>query len=111
LKIQDIVVGTEKPRARPGKRVSILYTACLDNGTVVRQTNDSPFSFTLCKNEDIKGLDMGLQGMAVGGKRKLTVPPNLAYGEKGLAYGEKGSLQAIPKNATLHFEVTLMGAE
>jgi FK506-binding nuclear protein len=74
----------------------------LTNGKVFdSNTKGTPFSFKLGKGEVIKGWDVGVQGMHVGGTRKLTCPP-------GMAYGSRGAPPDIPKNATLVFEIKLL---
>jgi FKBP-type peptidyl-prolyl cis-trans isomerase FkpA len=99
----DEVVGTGEV-AVAGKTVTVHYTGWLENG----QTFDSsvgrgqPFSFHLGVGQVIKGWDEGVQGMKVGGKRKLTVPANLAYGARGAG-------GVIPPHATLAFAVELLG--
>ena len=79
------------------------YIGKLTNGKVFdKNVTGQPFSFKLGQGEVIKGWDIGVQGMAIGGERKLTVPPELAY-------GAKGAPPDIPKNATLEFEVRERG--
>jgi FK506-binding nuclear protein len=109
LEIEDLSVGTG-PRARAGKRVSIRYIGRLEDGTVFdKNTNGTPFSFNLGKNEVIKGWDMGIQGMAVGGQRKLVIPPGLVSSEKG---GSSSSTpNNFPKNSKLQFEIKLLSVE
>lgn len=100
----DEKVG-DGPEAKDGDKVSVHYTGKLLNG---KQFDSSigrePFSFTLGKGEVIKGWDEGVVGMRVGGKRKLTIPWQLAYGESGS--GDK-----IPPKAALAFDVELLGIE
>ncbi|MDP3947397.1 MAG: FKBP-type peptidyl-prolyl cis-trans isomerase [bacterium] len=102
LKIEDIIVGTGA-EARPGNRVTVHYVGTLMNGTKFDSSRDrgEPFAFTLGKGEVIKGWDLGVAGMKMGGKRKLTIASELAYGERG-AGGIIGS------NETLVFEVELL---
>ena len=105
LKIEDIVLG-EGDVAESGKKVTVNYKGTLLDGTQFDSSYDrgEPFSFNLGAGEVIKGWDQGVAGMKVGGKRKLTIPPDLAYGEAGAG----GS---IPPNSTLVFEVELLGVE
>ena len=81
LIIEDAIVGTG-PRAKSGQKVSVRYIGKLTNGKVFdSNTKGAPFSFKLGKGQVIKGWDMGVQGMNVGGTRKLTIPAPLAYGK------------------------------
>jgi len=102
LGIEDLVLGSGIP-ATAGKKVQVKYTGRFENGKVFDSSLKAPFSFRLGTGQVIKGWDMGVKGMKVGGKRKLIVPPALGYGAKGVP----GS---IPANATLHFEVELIDA-
>ena len=106
LKIEDEVVGTGA-EATTGKQVTVHYTGWLTDGTQFdsSKTSGQPFSFVLGSGSVIPGWDQGVAGMKVGGKRKLIIPPALAYGEQGAGNG------AIPPNATLVFEVELLGVE
>ncbi|GJE87440.1 FKBP-like protein [Phanerochaete sordida] len=101
LKIQDHKVGSG-PAARPGNLVKVRYVGKLQNGKIFdSNTKGDPFKFKLGKGEVIKGWDMGIAGMQVGGERLLTIPAALAYGKR--AQG------GIPANSTLIFEVKLLG--
>lgn len=105
LKIEDITVGTGD-EAVAGKTVTVNYVGTLVNGTKFDSSYDrnQPFSFHLGAGEVIKGWDQGVVGMKVGGKRKLTIPPDLGYGASGAG-------NVIPPNATLIFEVELLKVE
>ena len=102
LQLEDLVVG-QGAEARGGQTVDVHYTGWLTNGTKFDSSLDRgrPFSFPLGGGRVIKGWDEGVVGMKVGGKRKLTIPPEKAYGERGA-----GSV--IPPGATLVFEVELL---
>ncbi|HVU80333.1 MAG TPA: FKBP-type peptidyl-prolyl cis-trans isomerase [Candidatus Paceibacterota bacterium] len=101
LIVQDEVVGTGA-EARPGDTLLVNYTGKLDDGTVFdTSVGRTPYPFVLGAGSVIQGWDQGLQGMKVGGKRLLIVPPALGYGAAGNG--------PIPPNATLVFEVELVG--
>lgn len=102
LKIQDIVVGTGA-KATQGDAVAVHYVGTLTNGTKFDSSRDrgQPFVFVLGAGNVIQGWEIGVPGMKVGGKRKLIIPPQLAYGERGAG-------DMIPPNATLVFEVELL---
>lgn len=104
LQIQDIKIGTGS-EAKSGHVVAVNYLGTLENGTKFDSSYDrgNPFQFVLGAGQVIKGWDMGVAGMKVGGKRKLIIPPTLAYGEKRIG--------PIPPNATLIFEVELLAAQ
>ncbi len=103
LLYEDLVVGNGK-MADPGLQVSVHYTGWLTDGTKFDSSHDrnQPLQFTLGQGEVIRGWDEGVKGMRVGGKRKLTIPPDLGYGSRGAG-------GVIPPNATLVFEVELLG--
>jgi len=102
LAIQDLQVGTGK-EAAVGKRVTVHYRGTLTNGTKFDASYDrnQPFTFVLGANQVIQGWEKGVVGMKVGGKRKLTIPPDLGYGARGAG-------NVIPPNATLIFEIELL---
>ncbi len=102
LKYIDIVEGTG-PSPQTGQRITVHYTGTLTNGSKFDSSVDTgqPYEFPIGRGEVIKGWDEGLMTMKVGGKRKLIVPPDLAYGKRGRP--------GIPPNSTLLFEVELLG--
>ncbi len=104
LYIRDLVVGTGE-EATAGRRVAMLYTGWLTNGTEFdgNMPNGPTLPFTLGAQEVIPGWDEGITGMRVGGRRQLIIPPDLAYGPVGSG--------PIPGNATLVFEVELVGVQ
>lgn len=105
LKIEDLTIGSGT-EAVSGKKVTVHYRGTLTDGTKFDSSYDRgvPFSFNLGAGEVIKGWDQGVAGMRVGGKRKLTIPADLGYGATGAG-------EIIPPNATLIFEVELLGVE
>jgi FKBP-type peptidyl-prolyl cis-trans isomerase FkpA len=105
LKMEDTKVGTGAV-AESGKTVTVHYTGWLTNGTKFDSSKDhgQPFTFQMGAGQVIKGWDQGVTGMKVGGVRKLTIPPDLAYGPNGAG-------GVIPPNATLVFEVELLNVE
>ena len=106
LLIEDLIVG-DGAEAKDYNKVVVNYTGKLEDGSVFDSSLNpgrSPFTFTLGAGSVIKGWDQGLKNMKVGGKRKLTIPPDLAYGANGA-----GSV--VPPNATLIFEVELLEVE
>jgi FKBP-type peptidyl-prolyl cis-trans isomerase FkpA len=108
LQYQDTTVGNGA-EAKAGARVSVHYTGWLYSGGVKGAKFDSskdrgqPFMFPLGAGHVIGGWDEGVQGMKVGGTRVLVIPPELGYGARGAG-------GVIPPNATLMFEVDLLGA-
>jgi len=106
LKIDELKVGSGA-EAVAGKAVTVHYTGWLTDGKKFDSSVDrgQPFKFNLGAGMVIKGWDQGVAGMKVGGKRKLFIPPNMGYGERGTPGGP------IPPNATLIFEVELLGVQ
>ena len=104
LQYEDMVVGSGK-MAEPGMNVSVHYTGWLTDAAKTKfdSSLDSgrPYQFQLGNGQVIPGWDEGVKGMRIGGKRKLTIPPDLAYGKRGMG-------GVIPPEATLVFEVELL---
>ena len=102
--IEDLEVGTGK-KAESGKKVKVFYSGKLKStGKVFDASLKKPFAFRLGRSEVIKGWDIGVSGMCVGGKRRITCPPEKAY-------GRAGAPPTIPPNSTLIFDVTLIDAD
>ena len=105
LIIEDLVVG-DGAEAAAGQHVTVHYTGWLTDGRKFDSSKDrnDPFAFALGARHVIAGWDEGVQGMKIGGSRKLTIPPDLGYGARGAG-------GVIPPNATLVFEVELLGLD
>ena len=103
LIIEELVLG-EGAAAAAGQSVTVHYTGWLTDGKKFDSSKDrdDPFVFPLGAGHVIRGWDEGVQGMMVGGSRKLTIPSELGYGARGAG-------GVIPPNATLVFEVELLG--
>jgi FKBP-type peptidyl-prolyl cis-trans isomerase len=102
MEIKDLVVG-KGTEAKSGDKVSVHYVGTLKDGGKEFDSSrkrGQPFDFPLGQGRVIKGWDQGVAGMKVGGKRKLTIPPSLAYGDRAVG--------SIPPNSTLVFEVELL---
>lgn len=104
IQSKDIIVGTGDI-ATAGKEVTVHYTGVFSDGKKFDSSLDRgvPFTFNLGSGMVIKGWDMGVEGMKVGGKRVLVIPPQFGYGDKD--YGP------IPGNSTLIFEIELLGVK
>jgi len=105
LQYWDIRLGTGQ-EAKEGSRVRVHYTGWLTSGKKFDSSVDAgkPFDFRIGNGEVIKGWEEGVTGMKVGGKRQLRIPPELAYGKEGYP-------GAIPANATLIFDIQLLGVQ
>lgn len=101
LRVEELRAGSGEA-AEPGKRVRVHYVGTLEDGTVFDSTRErgTPFEVELGKGHLIKGFEEGVAGMRVGGVRRLTIPPELGYGQRPVA--------KIPAGATLVFEVELL---
>ncbi len=99
LRYRDLAPGSG-PAAKAGDSLRVRYTGWLTNG---EKFDSGVFSFTLGRQQVIEGWDQGLQGMHVGGRRKLVIPPELGYGSQDMG--------PIPPNSTLVFDVELLGIE
>jgi len=105
LAVEDVKIG-DGQEVEKFNIVTVNYTGLLEDGTKFDSSLNpgrSPFRFTVGAGQVIKGWDEGLMGMKIGGKRKLTIPPELGYGSR-----DNGP---IPANSTLIFEIDLLGIE
>lgn len=104
LKVEDLKVGTGE-EVQNGDYLLMNYTGTLDDGTKFDSSYDhgQPLLFQFGVGQVIQGWDLGLAGMKVGGKRRLTIPPELGYGSQGNG--------PIPPDATLHFDVELVSIQ
>ena len=102
LESKDVTVG-KGAEAKSGDTVSVHYVGTLQDGKEFDSSkkHGQPFTFELGQGKVIKGWDQGVVGMKVGGKRKLTIPPSLAYGARGFP-------PVIPPNSTLNFDIELL---
>ena len=106
LIVEELIVG-DGDEAKDYNKVVVNYTGTLLDGSIFDSSlkpGRTPFTFTLGAGSVIKGWDQGVKGMRVGGKRKLTIPPDLGYGDNGAG-------NVIPPGATLIFEVELLEIE
>jgi len=97
IKIEEIAPGSGEP-AKNGNTVDLKYRGTFPEG---KEFDKGNFSFTIGSGQVIQGFDLGVTGMKVGGKRKITVPPELGYGARGAG-------NVIPPNATLVFELEVL---
>lgn len=104
LIIEDIVAGSGD-EAVGGKTITVHYTGTLEDGTKFDSSLDrgEPFQFVLGAGQVIQGWEEGINGMKVGGKRKLVIPPELGYGTRAVG--------SIPPNSTLLFDVELLDVD
>lgn len=102
LQTEDLMVGTGA-EAVAGKSVTVHYTGTLEDGSKFDSSLDrnQPFTFVLGAGQVIRGWELGVEGMKVGGQRKLVIPPDLGYGAQGFP-------PVIPAHSVLHFTVQLL---
>lgn len=106
LKIQDLIVGSGQEAVNE-QTIAVNYVGTLADGKKFDSSYDrgQPFQFVLGAGQVIRGWELGVAGMKVGGKRKLIIPPALGYGDRNIGNG------LIPPNSTLIFEVELLGVQ
>ncbi len=111
LQIIDVAVGTGTV-ATQGSSVTVNYTGMLQDGTVFDSSisRNTPFTFKLGNGDVIKGWDLGLVGMKVGGKRRLVIAPSYGYGAQDVTNPSTGQV-VIPANSTLVFDVELVSVK
>lgn len=104
VKVKDLIIGSGG-QASAGRQVSVLYEGTLKDGTMFDKNLNKkrPFRFRMGLGEVIKGLEVGLQGMRVGGDRIITIPPELGYGKRRTG--------KIPPGSTLIFTISLLDVE
>jgi FKBP-type peptidyl-prolyl cis-trans isomerase len=102
LRVEDLIVGAGQQATGPGQFVTVHYTGWLEDGSEFDSSRHrKPFSFPLGVGFVIPGWDQGLVGMRIGGRRRLTIPPELGYAASGMG-------NVIPPNARLVFEIELL---
>lgn len=106
LKIETLKEGSGNITAVSGKKITVHYTGRLTDGKVFdsSEQRQSPFAFILGSGQVIQGWEKGISGMKIGERRRLTIPPHLAYGDKSIG-------NVIPSKSTLVFEVELLNVE
>jgi FKBP-type peptidyl-prolyl cis-trans isomerase len=105
IQLQDIVIGTGT-EAKVGSFVEVNYRGLLENGSQFDSSYDrkQTLPFQVGAGQMIQGFDVGVRGMKIGGKRKVTIPPELGYGDRGVP-------GVIPPNSVLIFEIELMSVK
>ena len=98
IEIEELQIGNGDKIAGKGDQCTISYIGTLENNSCFDKSNN--FNFVIGGGDVIKGFDLAVSGMKIGGKRKVTIPPELGY-------GKRGSLPEIPPNSTLKFQITL----
>jgi peptidylprolyl isomerase len=102
----EILEEGDGPQPQEGQKVAVHYSGQLQDGTIFDSSEDhgEPIVFNIGRGQVIKGWDEGISQLNVGSKARLTIPPELAYGERGIA-------GVIPPNATLIFDVQLIAVD